>query len=208
MSNDFGIIGIFPIPVYITERESKLDSTEKEEIEDIVKGEMRKNPENSYSQNSHIFNTKLKKIKEFCEKHIQTYVKEAINPREELDFYITQSWLNVTKPGESHHQHYHPNSIISGVFYIATEETDGIWFYGQPKVSEKIKITEKESNSYNSSQFFVDIKNHVLLLFPSSLAHGVEPNNKTTTDRISISFNTFVRGKVGDEDGLSELILK
>ena len=27
----------------------------------------------------------------------------------------------MTKPGESHHQHYHSNIIISGVFYIHTD---------------------------------------------------------------------------------------
>ena len=207
--NDFGIIGIFPRPVYITERNSKLDSTEKKEIEDIVKEGMLKNPNNSSSKNSYIFNTKLKKIKEFCEQHIQNYVKEIINPKEELDFYITQSWLNVTKPGERHHQHYHPNSIISGVFYITTEEDDGIWFHGHPDpASDVIKIIEKKGNSYNLSSVFVDIKDLILLIFPSSLTHSVESNNKATTDRISISFNTFMRGKIGDKDELTELILK
>jgi hypothetical protein len=36
----------------------------------------------------------------------------------------------------------------------------------------------------------------------------VAPNEKATKDRISISFNTFVRGTLGDNISLSELILK
>ena len=33
--------------------------------------------------------------KKFIEEHIKLYVKEVISPEEELEFYITQSWLKV-----------------------------------------------------------------------------------------------------------------
>ena len=141
MTNLYTIHGIFPIPVYSVKRDSDLDSTEEKEIEDIIKGGLRVNAENSFSNNSYIFNTKLKKIKEFCEQHIKIYVKEIINPKEDLDFYITQSWLNITKPGQFHHSHYHSNSIISGVFYISTEEDDKILFDDRNwKLKERIRF--------------------------------------------------------------------
>ena len=57
-------------------------------------------------------------------------------PKEELDFYITQSWINITKPDEFHHEHFHTNSIISGVFYISTEEDDAITF-SNPNIKTK-----------------------------------------------------------------------
>ena len=38
--------------------------------------------------------------------------------------------------------------------------------------------------------------------------HKVEVNEKATTDRISISFNTFVRGTLGNSNNLTELVLK
>ena len=47
-----------------------------------------------------------------------------------------------------------------------------------------------------------------LILFPSWLSHQVRVNEKATTDRISISFNTFVRGTFGSRKDLTELILK
>jgi uncharacterized protein (TIGR02466 family) len=203
------LIGIFPTPLYIVKRGSNLGSTEEIEIEDIIKEGMRRNAGNSSSNNSDIFNGKLKKIKEFCEEHIKNYVKVIINPKEELDFYITQSWLNVTKPGEFHHNHSHSNSIISGVFYISTVEDDKIIFNApNTRIKERIKFELKAFNAWNSYNWSFPSSNNELILFPSWLDHQVFPNEKSTTDRISISFNTFVRGNLGTRKGLNELILK
>ena len=113
----------------------------------------------------------------------------------------------MTKPGESHHGHNHPNSIISGVFYVSTVENDKICFFDPNKINQIIKIPQKEVNYFNSDSLFFDIANLVLLLFSSSIVHSVEPNEQATTDRISISFNTFAKGTFGDKDGLSELVL-
>ena len=170
---------------------------------------MYKNSGNASSTNSYIFNGKLKKLKQFCEEQLKIYVEQAIVPKEELDFYITQSWLNITKPGEYHHDHSHQNSIISGVFYISTEEDDKITF-GDPnvKLRDLIKFEKKEFNVWNSASWFFPSITNELLLFPSWLNHKVDVNEKATTDRISISFNTFVKGTLGSRKDLTELILK
>ena len=207
--NNHAIHGVFPTPVYIVKRDTNLTNKEEKEIRKIIKEGMYKNAGNSTSNNSYIFNDKLKNIKQFCEEQLNIYVKEVINPREELDFYITQSWLNITKPGGYHHGHSHQNSIISGVFYITTEEDDKITFTDpNNKVRELIKFEFKEFNLWNSATWFFPSNNNELLLFPSWLNHKVDTNEKATTDRISISFNTFVRGTLGSRKELTELILK
>ena len=202
------INGIFPIPVYYTRRDSNLTPREEKEIRRIVKGGMYRNVSNSTSNNTDIFNGKLKEIKQFCEQQLKIYVEQVINPKEKLDFYITQSWLNITKPGESHHEHYHQNSIISGVFYIATEEDDNIAFSDpNQKIKEVLKFEPKKYDIWNSASWFFPAKNNGLILFPSWLNHQVVSNERATTDRISISFNTFVRGNLGSQEGLNKLIL-
>ena len=170
---------------------------------------MQKRISNSTSNNSYIFsNGKLKKLKQFCEQQLKIYVEQVINPKEELDFYITQSWLNINKPGEWHHNHSHPNSLISGVFYVATGEDDKIMFDDpNVRIKEIIKLEPKEHNIWNSPNWFFNVNNNELFLFPSWLSHKVEENKKATTDRISISFNTFARGGLGSKSDLTELIL-
>jgi uncharacterized protein (TIGR02466 family) len=208
MSNDFEVIGVFPIPVHRMHRKSDLNSLEKKEIEDIIKEGMIKNSSNSNSNNSYIFNGNLKKLKQFCEQQLKIYVEQIINPKKELDFYITQSWLNITKPGEYHHKHHHQNSIISGVFYISTEKDDTITFSDpNAKIKELIMFESKEFNLWNTVNWKFPVANNTLVLFPSWLEHNVEPNEKATRNRISISFNTFVRGVLGKQNDLNQLIL-
>jgi len=205
----YNINNIFPSPVYIAKRDSDLILREEKEIEKIIKSGMYKNAGNSTSNNSDIFNGKLKKLKQFCEQHIKIYVEQIIKPKEKLDFYITQSWINVTKPGGFHHEHSHQNSIISGVFYVSTEEDDKIYFTDPNlKLKELIKFEQKEFNLFNSPTWWFSSMTNELVLFPSWLGHKVKVNEKATTDRISISFNTFVRGNLGERKELTELILK
>ena len=203
------IHSVFPCPVYITKRDTNLSPKESKEIGKIVKEGMYKTAGNASSNNSYIFNGKLNKIKQFCEEQLNIYAKEVICPKEELDFYITQSWLNITKPGEFHHAHSHQNSIVSVVFYISTEEDDKISFSDpNARVKELIKFEKKEYNPFNSPSWFFPSITNELVLFPSWLDHKVDTNEKATTDRISISFNTFVKGVLGSRKELTELILK
>ena len=210
MNPAYEMHGIFPIPVYETRRESDLDSSEKKDIEDIIEEGTHPIAFHSFSNNSYIFNTKLKKLKEFCEEHIKIYVKETINPNKETDFYITQSWLNVTKPGESHQNHSHSNSIISGTFYIQTDVGQMINCYDPNQgIKQHIAIHPQETISvWSADTCSYNVGKNMLLLFPSWLVHGVQPNEQQTKDVISLSFNTFVKGTLGNKENKSQLILQ
>jgi hypothetical protein len=43
-------------------------------------------------------------------------------------------------------------------------------------------------------------------MFPSSLEHMVETRKGVST-RISLAFNVFIKGKIGDSNNLTELFL-
>ena len=209
MEQKIHMISIFPSPVYITKRDVDLNLIEKTEIEDVIKEGMNRNLYNTTTKNNYIFDTVLYNLKKFCEEHIKIYVEQVINPENELDFYITQSWINVVEPGGNIEYHYHANSIISGVFYISTEEDDSITFLDPNiKVREPISFSREEFNVWNSTNWTFPVNNNELVLFPSWLTHQVDVNGKATTDRISLSFNTFVKGTLGGRSNLNELILK
>ena len=200
------IFKLFPIPVYQTYREIDLDLSEKKDVEDIIEEGFNFDGIHSFSKNSYIFDTKLKKIKEFCEEHIKAYAREIVSPKEELDFYITQSWLNLTKPGQCHQMHSHANSIISGAFYIQTDVGQIIECYNKSTNHNPTMMVDRSPTDWNSNICF-NVTNNQLLLFPSWLVHGVPPNEHQTKNVISISFNTFVKGTLGDRKYLDELIL-
>ena len=210
------ITPMFPTPVYIIKRDSNLTSGEEKEIEKILKDGTHLNSGNSSSDNSYIFdspyfgvNGNLEKIKQFCEQQLKIYVEELIIPIEEIEIYITQSWLNVNKPGEFHQEHSHANSIISGVFYISAEEDDKITFIDPNfNIKHVLRIEPKQFNIWNSHICSIPSIPNELLLFPSWISHSVLQNENATKDRISLSFNTFVRGTLGSRHGLTELIMR
>jgi uncharacterized protein (TIGR02466 family) len=199
--NDFEVQGLFPTPVYVTQRDSGLDLTEQKEIEDIIRGGFPPGMAVTCTIDSYIFNNpKLKKLKEFCELHVNRIGAQLKAEEKELEFYITQSWINVVKPGKNHPPHYHSNSIISGVFYVSTIEHDNLIFHDPFVDNGPIKINEP-------LLFALGVSNYQLVLFPSWMKHGVDVN-PSTKNRISISFNTFAKGNFGEKETLNELILR
>ena len=133
------------------------------------------------------------------------YFKSVHAPQFDVTPYITQSWSNYTEPGQYHHKHAHPNSIISGVFYPqANKETDRIYFYKDGY--ERIKIPTENWNHWNSESWWFDVGAGDLIIFPSNLTHMVQTKQGDGT-RISISFNTFVKGYIGSDESLTGLHL-
>ena len=197
------IYNLFPTPVghYKIER----DLT-RAELKFINKQEKKQNEGNKTSVDHYVLkNTKLLKLNTFLEESLKNYVDHTLNPVEGNDIYITQSWINYTEEGEYHHKHAHPNSIVSGVFYIDTDpKRDRINFFNEGY--KIIQLETKEWNAYNSRSWWYETDIGDLYLFPSSLPHSVfkVPEGKT---RISLSFNTFVKGAIGSDDRLTELKL-
>ena len=82
----------------------------------------------------------------------------------------------------------------------------------------KISGSAPSASSFNNFTFFDKVNGNPftankvgvlnepgrLVLFPSYLHHEVDIN-KGNSDRYSISFNTFVKGKFGDNENLTEL---
>ena len=194
---------LFPTPVSFFEFESTLTEAELNCIKDQ---ETRDNLGNNTSIDNYLFKLpELSRISEFCNTSLLKYYNQIYSPKEQVVPYITQSWANYTNKGQFHHKHEHPNSIISGVFYVqATKDVDKIYFYKSGY--ERIKTTVKDWNLYNSESWWLAVKTGQLLLFPSHLTHMVE-TVQTDETRISISFNTFLKGYVGDELSLTALHL-
>jgi uncharacterized protein (TIGR02466 family) len=130
---------------------------------------------------------------------------ETHKPSTNVSLKITQSWANYAKNGQEHTTHLHQNSIISGVFYVNTNQNDKIIFYRNTSLRH-FKIETEEYNSWNSDELWFSSEEGNLLLFPSLLAHRV-PEVIGEKERISISFNSFFSGEIGDDRNLTQLIV-
>ena len=155
---------------------------------------------NSISSDVNILeNDELSDIKKVLTDSVNQYFKKMVNNDKDTKLYITKSWINVNKNGESHHPHNHPNSIVSAVLYIDTCERDTITFMN-PNISifGNFRFTDTPAPSWLAPEWNIPIKMNTLLMFPSSLPHqvNVRPNTCTGT-RISLSFNTWFKGEMG-----------
>ena len=63
-------------------------------------------------------------------------------------------------------------------------------------------------NENNAAQVYFKNENGKLFLFPSTLMHSVA-KNKSDVERISLSFNTFIKGQLGSaQNSLQALNIK
>jgi uncharacterized protein (TIGR02466 family) len=148
-------------------------------------------------------------LKNFAQDALNEYFNEIYSPLrpDEIRLKITQSWTNVTKSGENHHHHYHPNSIISGVLYVQGDISVDEIIFSNTKEIRPWQIDVKENNGYNSITYHLPIATGFMVLFPSNTFHGV-PEKKGENVRISIAFNSFFEGKLGNQnDGVNYLEL-
>jgi uncharacterized protein (TIGR02466 family) len=158
---------------------------------------------NTTSDNHYVFKDEaLADLNGFVESSLDEYFKTIYAPKHEVKLRITQSWLNYTKEGQFHHKHAHPNSLISGVFYLKADATkDKIYFFKDGY--QQIKLPTEQFNLYNSDSWWISVAAGDLVLFPSSLTHMVE--TVQGDERISLAFNTFPVGYVGEEKELTAL---
>jgi uncharacterized protein (TIGR02466 family) len=177
-----------------------------EEISTIKNLEFRDNKGNLTSKNASVLNLpELENLKNFFQNSINTYVKN-INKPESLEIYITQSWVNMTTEKQNHHRHDHPNSFLSGVFYVNVDPAvDKIVFHRKELVFPLV-VEPQQFDVLNSDSWSINVNNGDLLLFPSTLEHEV-PVKKECNKRISISFNTFIKGAIGTDQNLTQLHL-
>lgn len=188
------ITPLFSVPIYTSKFIRSLNDQEKDCIKSIKKN-TKANQNNLISTSYRIFDDYqgLSEIKDFIQTHINQYTFEVCSFSRKDKCYITTSWLNITKPEQSHHVHNHPNSYISGVFYIDTLENDTLMFHS-PFSTNFINIGVNGMGIYPdmARQRVFDLD---LVLFPSYLKHEVY-RNKTKKNRVSISFNTFVKTSI------------
>lgn len=201
------VTGLFPIPVGIKKLEREFSDKEEAFFKKTSKMTYN-NLNNLVSTNTHILDEpEMADLHEFCLDSVIDFIKTVNPPKNYLSPYITQSWINYNSQSQGHHRHSHPNSYISGVFYLnAKKEHDKIFFINGQIQMPVIRYTPESYTVFNSEEWFIPVETNMLVLFPSSLQHYVQVNNQPYT-RTSLSFNTFIKGSLGENKALTELIL-
>ena len=212
------VMGLFPIPLSISHYPYNYDeeylwmnrletrnNTKEVEFGDPDAGKKPAPIHNEQSVNTFLLDDPImKNVRKFIQEQVDEFASEVMGLSSKM--VITQSWFNRNKKGMQHHEHMHPNSIISGVWYPQiNEQLPPIKFRNSKQA--QITGTIVKYNHFNSATFMLPMRKGELLLFPSNLQHSV-PTNFSNDVRLSLSFNTWPKGNLGDESSLTYLPLE
>lgn len=99
---------------------------------------------------------------------------------------ITGSWLNYYDIGGYQDLHHHPNSLLSGVYYIQGDGERDFAFQNPSHFFQPVVPNLYELNEYNFSNILYESLQGRCIVFPSHLMHKTSP---AKSPRISLSFN-------------------
>ena len=197
------LLQLFPTPALITKYENSFEE-EFKFIQNLRYIEQKEN-KNFKSDDTYLLKHKeLSKIQDFIYESLNKFTKNIFQTKQRL--VVTQCWTNKNPPNSKHHEHVHPNSIVSGVFYFRQTKTlPPIQF--NKSIQDGVKLSPEKYNQLNAETFLLPMVDGELVLFPSSLRHSV-PFNKGNETRYSMSFNTFCIDELGTRDSLTHLNIR
>jgi len=202
------LLQLFPTPVGKLKGRAPTDK-ENHAINKYLK-DLRQNKGNKITDHKNILDdVDLADLKAEITSMVNQFFDMVYRPVEPVELYITTSWGNIATRGEYHHEHFHFNSLLSGTYYILADPTDSIVF--KKNARDHLPLLtyyrENEANPFNSPSYTLYVEQYDIALFPSTLAHLVDPLERDGA-RISISFNTYAKGNFGSPDSLTQLTLR
>ena len=105
---------------------------------------------------------------------------------------LTELWININDYKDYNKAHTHPNSCLSGVYYVHTPKNCGNISF----LREGYKLQEVYWSKYietyrkeNWAEFTIPVRSGLLVIFPSFMEHRVESNMNKKEPRMSVAFN-------------------
>ena len=164
---------LFPEPLYFSKLERVLTKKELKTINEYKKKTASNEGNITSSENYVLENKAFNNLKKDLYTKVMDYFDKVICTDNLITPYITQSWINYTKSDQFHHKHNHPNSFISGIFYIsADKKVDSVTFSKVPQ-DDRINLNTTKYNTFNSSSCTFPVETGNILLFRSSLVNAL-----------------------------------
>jgi uncharacterized protein (TIGR02466 family) len=143
----------------------------------------------------------LEHVRDLVAREIDVYARDLCLVNKRIEFYVTNSWINVYRPGDQAGAHTHNNSLLSGVLYLKVKEGGGDIVFHRDIHSlvpfpPALDLDMDGFNIYNCKSWAHTPQTNDICLFPSVVSHSVE-KNRSDEDRWSLAFNVFVRGDIG-----------
>jgi uncharacterized protein (TIGR02466 family) len=192
--NELGIMDLHPRPLGITklpsfDKESLVAFADTLEYRDSMRGEY----DGWISVDYQILNgSDFVNVKKQILAYALAFGRDVLGHLFD-DLHISCSWMTKLDKGQSAQSHSHTNCYMAGVLYL-TEGSPIIFSdfnlpsYIEPEIAKKTE--------YNRNGYPIKATPGKLILFPSSLVHGVETSSDSHS-RYSLAFNIVPVGEMG-----------
>lgn len=181
---------LFSKPLFVSEIKTEVDISKLKSLK------WKNNRDNQITVNKNVLNEEIfKELSIEINSKIFEYFYGIMRHTPETEIYVTTSWLNKTEKDEEHHEHSHPNSILSGVVNLFGDSNAGGDLSFISNEYQTIDIGKSDYNLCNSPTWSIPFVRNRIMIFPSSTRHLVKPYFGEEP-RITLSFNTFVRGDI------------
>ena len=152
--------------------------------------------------NNILLQPEFKEIKVWVEECAKDFLDNVLKMEYE-EFFLTESWLNISGKGGYQKIHNHSNSILSGVLYLKSKSEHPPLEFKKQKVEFEpfISLTEhyKKGNPNTAHTLAFPCTQDTMLVFNSHLYHGHDAS-VIEEERVGIAWNGLVNFVEKDED--------
>ena len=152
--------------------------------------------------NNILLQPEFKNIKIWVEACAKDFLDNVLQMEYE-EFFLTESWLNISGRGGYQKIHNHSNSIISGTLYLKSEKNHPPLEFKKQKMEFEpfISLTEhyKKGNPNTANSLAFPCTQDTMLVFNSYLYHG-HGESQVESERIGLAWNGLVNFIEKDKD--------
>lgn len=138
----------------------------------------------------HQFSSTFARLERQLTGHVRRFARHLDMDLRGREVTLTDLWVNLMPEHATHGLHLHPLSFISGTYYVATPPGCPGLKFEDPRLSRCMAAPPKSvaARPANRPHITYPAQAGRVILFESWLRHEVAAN-RTTAERISVSFN-------------------
>jgi uncharacterized protein (TIGR02466 family) len=139
----------------------------------------------------HRFSSTFDQLRSRIDQHVMAFARALsweLRPGTKLA--MTDCWINVMEHGAAHGSHLHPQSVISGTYYVQVPAQSPGLKFEDPRLSRMMAAPARRAATPVEQRPHVSYRARAgqVILFESWLRHEV-PSHRARGERISVSFN-------------------
>ena len=138
----------------------------------------------------HEFSSTFAGLRRKLDRHVKSFARALEWDLRGRALELSDIWVNIMPEQVAHSSHLHPNSVVSGTYYVQTPEGCPGLKFEDPRLDRFMAAPPRKAAAGEAVRPFVTYPAQAgnVILFESWLRHEV-PANRAAEERISISFN-------------------